>query len=64
MAVLTWLTIFPLITLLAVALGPVLGGMPLVPRLAITTVVTVPLMTWIVMPRVTRLMSAGLYPRR
>ena len=64
MAVLTWLTIFPLITLLAVALGPVLGGMPLVPRLAITTLVAVPLMTWIVMPRVTRLMSAWLYPQR
>jgi uncharacterized protein len=64
MAVLTWLTIFPVITVLAVALGPLLDGLSLVPRLAITTLVAVPLMTWVVMPRVTRLMRAWLYPER
>ena len=34
----------------------------LVPRLAITTAVAVPIMTWIVMPRVTRLLRGWPYP--
>jgi uncharacterized protein len=63
MALLTWITIFPLITGVIVALGPLIEDLSLVPRLGITTAVTVPLMTWVVMPRVTRLMHAWLYPR-
>jgi antibiotic biosynthesis monooxygenase (ABM) superfamily enzyme len=62
MAVVTWITIFPLITGLIVVLGPLLKDLPLVPRLAITTAITVPLMTWVVMPRVTRLLRRWLYP--
>jgi uncharacterized protein len=62
MALLTWITIFPLITGVVVVLGPLLHGMALVPRLAITTAVAVPLMTWIVMPRVTRAFRGWLYP--
>ncbi len=64
MAVLTWITIFPLITLVIVALGPLIKDLALVPRLAITTAVTVPLMTWVVMPRVTRFLRGWLYPAR
>src|SRR5215468_545507 len=64
MAVLTWLTIFPLITLVVVVSAPLLGHLPLVPRLAVTTLVTVSLMTWVVMPRVTRLLHRWLYPGR
>jgi len=62
MALLTWITIFPLITLVVIILGPVLEGLPLALRLAITTAVTVPIMTWLVMPRVTRLLRGWLYP--
>jgi antibiotic biosynthesis monooxygenase (ABM) superfamily enzyme len=62
MALLTWITIFPLITLVVVILGPLLEGLSLVPRLAITTAVTVPIMTWVVMPRLTRLLRGWLYP--
>jgi uncharacterized protein len=62
MALLTWITIFPLITLLVVVLGPLLEGLALVPGLAITTAVTVPIMTWVAMPRVTRLLRGWLYP--
>jgi uncharacterized protein len=62
MAILTWITIFPLITLVVVVLGPLLDGLPLVARLAITTAITVPIMTWVVMPRVTRLLRGWLYP--
>jgi hypothetical protein len=64
MALVTWVTIFPLITLVVVATAPLLGRLPLVARLAVTTGVTVPLMTWAVMPRVTRLLGWWLYPDR
>ena len=64
MALVTWSTIFPLITLVVVATAPLLGSLPLVLRLAVTTGVTVPLMTWVVMPRVTRLLGWWLYPGR
>jgi antibiotic biosynthesis monooxygenase (ABM) superfamily enzyme len=62
MALLTWITIFPLITLVVVVLDPVLEELTLVPRLALTTAVTVPIMTWLAMPRVTRLLRRWLYP--
>lgn len=64
MAVLTWATIFPLITLIIVVSEPLIGRLPLVPRLAVTTLVTVSLMTWVVMPRVTALLRGWLYPNR
>lgn len=62
MALVTWITIFPLITVVILVLGPLIGSLALVPRLAITTAVTVPLMTWVVMPRVTRILRWWLYP--
>jgi antibiotic biosynthesis monooxygenase (ABM) superfamily enzyme len=62
MALITWIAIFPLITAIVVVTGPLVQGAPLVPRLAITTALAVPLMTWVVMPRVTRLLRAWLYP--
>jgi antibiotic biosynthesis monooxygenase (ABM) superfamily enzyme len=64
MALVTWLTIFPLITLVVEVLGPLLEDFSVVVRLGITTAVTVPLMTWVVMPRVTRLLRRWLYPHR
>jgi uncharacterized protein len=64
MALVTWAAIFPLITGVVVATAPLVGGLPLVARLAVTTAVTVPLMTWVVMPRVTRLLHRWLYPDR
>ena len=62
MALLTWITIFPLITAIVVATGPLLEGLPPAAKLGITTGLTVPLMTWVVMPRVTRLLRGWLYP--
>jgi uncharacterized protein len=62
MALLTWVTIFPLITAIVAITGPHLKGLPLAARLAITTAIAVPLMTWVVMPRVTRLLRRWLYP--
>jgi uncharacterized protein len=62
MALLTWITIFPLITAIVAVTGPLLEDLPLVLRLGITTAFTVPVMTWIVMPRVTWLLRRWLYP--
>jgi uncharacterized protein len=62
MALLTWITIFPLITAIVALTGPLLKDLPLVVRLGITTALAVPLMTWVVMPRVTRLLRRWLYP--
>jgi antibiotic biosynthesis monooxygenase (ABM) superfamily enzyme len=62
MAIVTWVTIFPLITLVVVATAPLVGSLPLVVRLGVTTLATVALMTWVVMPRVTRLLHRWLYP--
>ena len=62
MALVTWITIFPLITVIVALAGPLLKDLPLAVRLGITTALTVPLMTWVVMPRVTRLLHRWLYP--
>jgi antibiotic biosynthesis monooxygenase (ABM) superfamily enzyme len=62
MALVTSAAIFPLITAIVVTTGPLLEGPPLAARLAITTAFAVPLMTWVVMPRMTRLLRGWLYP--
>ena len=63
MALLTCITIFPLMTAIVAVTGPRLQELPLVLRLGITTALTVPLMTWVLTPRVTRLLRGWLYPR-
>jgi antibiotic biosynthesis monooxygenase (ABM) superfamily enzyme len=64
MAVVAWLAIFPLITLITWLLGPWLGQLPLIPRtLGMTLAVTL-LMTYVLMPGLTRLLAFWLYPKR
>ncbi len=63
MAIVTWLAIFPLITLLSYAMAPVAGSVPMVVRTFVSTLVLVPLMTYVVMPRMTRLFQRWLYAR-
>ncbi|MDP9455930.1 MAG: antibiotic biosynthesis monooxygenase [Actinomycetota bacterium] len=64
MAVVTWLAVFPLITTIFLVLGPVLNQLPLLLRSLVLTVIMVLLMTYVVMPRMTRLFSFWLYPDR
>ena len=64
MAIVTRVTIFPLITLAVVASAPLLGRLPLGGPTGGHHRVTVPLMTWVVMPQVTRLLHRWLYPDR
>ncbi|AFY73640.1 hypothetical protein Syn7502_01580 [Synechococcus sp. PCC 7502] len=62
MAVVTWLAVFPLITLISVALKQLLVMLPLVIRVAIITAIAVPTMTYLLMPQMTKLFSSWLYP--
>jgi antibiotic biosynthesis monooxygenase (ABM) superfamily enzyme len=61
MWLLSCLAIYPLITLLTIVLGPVLVDVPLAARFAITTPLLGALMTWLVMPRLSRLLAGWLY---
>jgi antibiotic biosynthesis monooxygenase (ABM) superfamily enzyme len=47
--------IYPLITILTVVLGPLLNSLPLSVRFAVTTPILGALMTWLVMPNLSRL---------
>jgi antibiotic biosynthesis monooxygenase (ABM) superfamily enzyme len=64
MALVTWLAVFPLITMIFLALGPVLDQLPFLLRSLALTVIMVSFMTYVVMPRMTRLFSFWLYPNR
>ena len=53
-ALLTWLAIWPLITLLLLFGEPLLAQLPLPLRTLVLTGILVPLMSFVVMPRLTR----------
>ena len=62
MVIVTWLAVFPLLTAFNYTLQPLSLGMPIWLRVLIGTTLVVPLMTYVVMPRMTRLFKAWLYP--
>jgi antibiotic biosynthesis monooxygenase (ABM) superfamily enzyme len=64
MALVTWLAVFPLITAILLLFGPLLSQLPMLMRTLVLTGVMVTLMTYVVMPRLTRLFSSWLYPDR
>ena len=64
MAIVTWLAVFPLITLILTLFGPLLGLLPMLLRTLVLTAVMVSLMTYVIIPRLTRLFSFWLYPDR
>ena len=57
-ALLTWIAIWPLITALLILGDPLLAALPLPLRTLLLTGVLVPLMSFVVMPRLTRLADA------
>ena len=61
---LSLLAIYPLILMVNLSVGPILAPLPLPLRALVTSALLVPLMTWVVMPRITRLFYGWLYPRR
>lgn len=62
MAIVTWLAIYPLIVAIGGLLGPVLEPFPFWLRPLPTTLILIPLMTWVVMPQMTKLFWRLLYP--
>ena len=62
MAIVTFAAVYPLALLVTVALAPRTAAWPLLLRPVAFAGVLVPLMTWVVMPRLTRLLRRWLYP--
>ena len=62
MALLTWAAAFPLLTAVNVFLGPLLVTLPLPGRTLLMTGLLIGLLTYVIMPRLTRLCAAWLAP--
>ncbi len=62
MTVITWLAIFPLIVGINLLFGAFLSSLPMLLRSLVLTVPLVLLMTYVVMPQMTRLFTGWLYP--
>jgi antibiotic biosynthesis monooxygenase (ABM) superfamily enzyme len=60
LALLTWVAAYALITTFLALLGPSIAGWPLAVRTLVLSVTMVTALTWIVMPRLTRLFRAWL----
>jgi uncharacterized protein len=64
MALVAFAVIWPLSTVLHIAAAPIVGQLTLPARTAFTAAVLVPLLTWVVMPRASRLLSGWLNAQR
>ena len=62
MAATTWLAIYPAITLLLLLVQDLLAPFPVPLRTLLLTGLLVPLMTYLLMPAVTRMLRGWLYP--
>jgi uncharacterized protein len=64
MLLVTLIGAYPLVVLLSAFVLPSLEGWPLLVRAAVVPVVLLSLMTYLVMPQLTRLLSGWLYPNQ
>ncbi|MBW4472736.1 MAG: hypothetical protein KME45_20520 [Stenomitos rutilans HA7619-LM2] len=62
MALVTWLAVFPLITVISTVLQAQLSPLSIVIRVMIVAGIAVPTMTYFLMPQMTRLFAWWLYP--
>jgi antibiotic biosynthesis monooxygenase (ABM) superfamily enzyme len=63
LALLTWAGAYIVITLLLALLGPAIASWPLVLRTLVVSVTMVVALTWLIMPRLTRLFGGWLHAR-
>lgn len=63
MAVVTWIGVYPLITLLLVVLGPLILGLPIPVVTLILSVTLVSVLTFVVMPLLVRAFGPWLHPK-
>ncbi|WP_299736446.1 antibiotic biosynthesis monooxygenase [uncultured Roseobacter sp.] len=61
MAVVTWLAIFPILSVFLTGTAPFMGDLHPIGRLFLNTLIIVPLMTWFVMPGMTHLFRRWLF---
>ncbi len=64
LALLTWLIVYPLITLLIALLEPLLGGLALPLRTGVLTAIMVPALVYLAMPYATRRLRGWLTSRQ
>ncbi|MBD1853320.1 antibiotic biosynthesis monooxygenase [Leptolyngbya sp. FACHB-711] len=62
MALVTWLGVFVTLAVLSRLLSPILSGLPILLNQSITTGLVVLVLTYLVMPRLTKLFKKWLYP--
>jgi antibiotic biosynthesis monooxygenase (ABM) superfamily enzyme len=62
LALLTWVAAYAVITLLLSVLGPTMASWPLALRTLLLSMAMVAALTWVVMPRLTRLFGGWLRP--
>lgn len=63
-ALLTWVGVFPTITILLYILSPPLASLPLVLRTFVLSAIMVPLLAYVVMPPLNRWARPWLFPKR
>ena len=62
MALLMTVVVYVLVLSLGAVVGRILGDVPFPVRLLVTIVIEVALMTWVIMPRLTRALARWIYP--
>ena len=60
-AIITWLGVYPALTLTLAALGPMMESWPLPLRTLLVTLVLVPALTWVSLPLLRQILGSWLF---
>lgn len=61
-AIVSAIGIYPVISMMPILLGPITNGLPAWLATLVSIAIMMPVMTWVIMPQVTRLFKRWLYP--